>query len=410
MQAAQQFNLERNIILVSLKSNTSRHTGEVDIVYPSTLPFVLIHLTCFAVIWTGFNTTDLILCGVLYAIRMFAITGGFHRYFSHRSFKTSRVFQFLLAFLGQTSAQQGALWWAAKHREHHKYSDTPQDVHSPLQHGFWFAHVGWIFSTTRSKADYRIIKDFMKYPELVLLNTNSLKHLPAVLLGVMVWLVAGWSGLIVGFFMSTVLLYHGTFAINSLAHLIGKQAYVTADDSRNNWFLALVTLGEGWHNNHHFFQSSTRQGFHWWQIDLTYYVLKLLSFFRIVWDLRSPPITVVRGERGLSKNVIERVAHQLAASFPTEQISEQIREAWSHTPRFEELRQRIHQAQSDAHAFLAEIHLPELPTIASVKCQAQEMFAHTPSLDLIVQRAHEILVQAIFKHLFQESRLPVLQT
>ncbi len=259
--------------------DTTRHADETDIIYPGAIPFALIHLACFAVIWTGFQALDLMLCGVLYAIRMFAITGGYHRYFSHRSFKTSRVFQFLLAFVAQSSTQQGALWWAAHHRKHHKYSDTPQDVHSPLQSGFWFAHFGWIFSATKSQADYDLMRDFMKFPELVWLN--KYKHVPPVLLGVGVWLVSGWSGLVVGFFISTMLLFHCTFAINSLAHLIGKQSYVTGDDSRNNWFLALITFGEGWHNNHHYFQGSTRQGFHWWQIDFTYYVLKFLRFLEL---------------------------------------------------------------------------------------------------------------------------------
>ena len=386
---------------------TARHADETDIIYPTVIPFALVHLACFAVIWTGFQASDLMLCGVLYAVRMFAITGGYHRYFSHRSFKTSRVFQFLLAFVAQSSAQQGALWWAAHHRKHHKYSDTPQDVHSPLQHGFWFAHFGWIFSPTKSEADYNLIKDFMKFPELVWLN--KYKHVPAALLGVGVWLVSGWSGLVVGFFISTMLLFHCTFAINSLAHLIGRQSYVTGDDSRNNWFLALITFGEGWHNNHHYFQSSTRQGFHWWQIDFTYYVLKLLASFRIVWDLRAPPATVVQGIRGIPRDVIERVAQRLATSFPIETISAQIRHAWALTPRFGELRQQVRQSRSAAHAFLAEMCPADLPTIASLKHHAQEMFAHSQYMDLIVVRAHEMVVDAILKHLFHDLPSPIPQ-
>lgn len=387
--------------------NPARHADETDIIYPAVIPFALVHLACFAVIWTGFQASDLMLCGVLYAIRMFAITGGYHRYFSHRSFKTSRIFQFLLAFVAQSSAQQGALWWAAHHRKHHKYSDTPQDVHSPLQHGFWFAHFGWIFSPTKSEADYNLIKDFMKFPELIWLN--KYKHVPAALLGVGVWLVSGWSGLVVGFFVSTMLLFHCTFAINSLAHLIGRQSYVTGDDSRNNWFLALITFGEGWHNNHHYFQSSTRQGFHWWQIDFTYYVLKLLAFFRIVWDLHAPPASVVQGIRGIPRDVIERVAQRLAMGFPIETISAQIRQAWALTPRFGELRQQVRESRSAAHAFLAEMCPADLPTIASLKHHAQEMFAHSQYMDLIVVRAHEIVVDAILKHLFHDLPSPIPQ-
>ena len=388
-------------------TDTARHTNEADIIYPAAIPFILVHLACFAVIWTGFQTIDLIICGVLYSIRMFAITGGYHRYFSHRSFKTSRVCQFLLAIVGQSSAQRDVLWWASKHREHHKYADTPQDVHSPLQSGFWFAHLGWLFSATKREADLHVMKDFMKYPELVWLN--RCQYLPPVLLGVVVWLVAGWSGLVVGFFISTVLLYHGSFSINSLAHIFGKQSYVTGDDSRNNWVLALITFGEGWHNNHHYFQSSTRQGFHWWQIDITYYVLKLLAWLGIVWDLCVPPVTVVQRARRIPHNVIERVAQRLAASFPADTISEQILQRWAHTSRFEVLCQHARESRLSAHAYLTEIHFPNLPTIASLTQQAQEMFAHSQDLNLIVIRAHEMIVDAILTHLFHDLPSPIPQ-
>lgn len=282
-----------------------------DIVYPSAIPFVLVHLACFAALWTGVRAVDLAVMVALYYVRMFGVTAGYHRYFSHRTFKTSRLGQFLLAFLAQSSAQQGVLWWAARHRHHHKYSDMPNDVHSPRHHGLLYAHVGWIFDRRNfeSAADLERVKDLSKYPELVWLNKH--KYLPPALVGLVVWLIGGWPSLVVGFLWSTVLLWHGTFTINSLSHGWGRRRFYTGDDSRNNWILSLVTLGEGWHNNHHYFQSSVRQGFRWYEIDITYYVLKALSWLGLVWDIREPPREVVLGRSRLSREQVFRAEAEL---------------------------------------------------------------------------------------------------
>ncbi|HEX6557897.1 MAG TPA: fatty acid desaturase, partial [Longimicrobiales bacterium] len=220
-----------------------------DIIYPAAIPFVLVHLTAFAALWTGVTTSALVVCVLLYVVRMFGVTAGYHRYFSHRSFKTSRVVQFLLALLAQSSAQRGALWWAAKHRHHHKHSDTEFDIHSPRHRGFLYSHFGWIFVRQQGETDYDAIPDLARHRELVWLNEHP--YIAPTLLALGCFALGGWPMLIVGFFWSTVLLFHGTFFINSLAHVHGKQRYVTGDDSRNNWWLALITLGEGWHNNHH---------------------------------------------------------------------------------------------------------------------------------------------------------------
>ena len=386
---------------MSIETEVLGPSHEEDIIHPRVLPFIIVHLACFAIFWVDVQPIDWIICGALYVIRMFGITAGFHRYFSHRSFKTSRGFQFLLAFLGQSSAQRGVLWWASKHRQHHKYSDTEQDIHSPVQHGFWFSHVVWIFSKRGLTEDYSSIKDFQKYPELALLE--KWERFPPFVLAVLVWAVAGWSGLIVGFFVSTVLLFHGTFTINSLSHVFGKQPYVTGDHSRNNLFLAIITLGEGWHNNHHHFPSSTAQGFHWWQIDVTYYILKALSIFRIVWDLRLPPAHVVEGNRRLSLTTIENAAQQLAASFSIEQVGKTVLKAWAHTPKLEELRNRAHIGQSEVETFLKEMKILESPSVANLKHQAQNMFTHIPSLNPIIERANQILVQAVSVWLVQND-------
>lgn len=250
------------------------------------LPFAAVHMACLAAFFVGFRWSYLAVCLALYYIRMFFVTAGYHRYFSHRSFKTSRPFQFVMAFMATTSVQKGVLWWAANHRHHHRYSDMEEDLHSPSLFGFWWSHVGWILSDKYNATQVDLIRDFHKYPELRWLNRYHL--VPPVILAVSLFLLGGWGMLVWGFAISTVILWHSSFTVNSLSHLFGSRRYPTTDTSRNNVFLALLTMGEGWHNNHHHYMASARQGFFWWEVDLTYYLLKALSWFRIVWDLRQP--------------------------------------------------------------------------------------------------------------------------
>jgi stearoyl-CoA desaturase (delta-9 desaturase) len=226
-------------------------------------------------------------CLALFWLRMFGVTAGYHRYFAHRSFKTSRAFQFVLAVCGTLAVQKGVLWWAGNHRIHHKYSDEEGDVHSPVQRGFWWAHLGWILAPDYEATHFDRIPDMAKYPELRWLNQHYL--VPPVALAVLLYLVGGATWLVWGFFISTTLLWHATFTINSLAHVWGSRRYETTDASRNNVWLALLTMGEGWHNNHHRYMNSVRQGFFWWEIDASYYVLLALSWCGIVWDLHQPP-------------------------------------------------------------------------------------------------------------------------
>jgi stearoyl-CoA desaturase (Delta-9 desaturase) len=262
--------------------------------------FALIHLACLGVFFVGFSPLAIGLAIGLYFIRMFAITAFYHRYFSHRSFKTSRFIQFLFGFIGASSAQQGPLWWAEKHRHHHQFSDQPEDLHSPLQSGFFYSHIGWVPQLRNVGTQYKKIPDLAKFPELVWLDKN---HIFAPLaLGLSLWVLGnglayfmptlgtnGMQLLVWGFFISTVALYHGTFTINSLCHVWGSRRYATRDDSRNNFWLALITLGEGWHNNHHYYATSTRQGFYWWEIDISYYLLRLMGVLGLVWGFKSIP-------------------------------------------------------------------------------------------------------------------------
>jgi stearoyl-CoA desaturase (delta-9 desaturase) len=356
-----------------------------DIMYPQVLPFILVHVGCVAVIWSGISWLSVAICTVLYGLRMFAIGAGYHRYFSHRAYSTGRVFQFVLAFLAQGSAQKSVLWWAAKHRHHHLHSDTGEDVHSPRHKGFFYSHVSWIFDRKHDATDLVKIADFSSYPELMWLHKFEL--LPAFILAGLCFLVAGWPGLVVGFLWSTVLLYHATFCINSLAHVHGRKRYVTGDDSRNNWLLALFTMGEGWHNNHHAYQSSARQGFRWWEIDVTYYTLVGLSWLGIVWDLKKPPMPVLRNEQQLGSRVIRRTAEQLAGRFSPENIASDIRTSIRETGLSVREALALLQRQVD-------LRLPHMPTRDRLRAEAQHMFAKTPSLDDIVDRAHELLVES----------------
>ncbi len=371
-----------------------------DVIYPSTTAFLLAHLACFGAIWTGVTLEALALGFVLYVVRMFGVTAGYHRYFSHRAFKTSRVFQFLLAFLAQSSAQRGALWWAAKHRWHHLHSDTELDVHSPARRGFFYAHVGWIFSARHHDTDYAAVPDLTRWPELVWLDRHP--YLAAIALGGASWLIADWAGLVVGFFWSTVALWHATFGINSLAHVVGRQRYVTGDDSRNNWLLAILTLGEGWHNNHHACQSSVRQGFRWWQYDPTFYTLKLLSWIGIVWDLNLPARSLLAGEQRLGRKVVDRVAHQLAGTFPIDGIAAQAKAALAEARIWQEFRARAQQARGHAEAVLGELHLPQMPSLEQVRRLAEQRLARTPSLDDIAQRTRQVLLETIANRLLKE--------
>jgi len=261
----------------------------------ASLPFILVMLSMLLPFWTGFSWEMVGLCVASYYLRMFGVTAGYHRYFAHRTYKTGRVFQFLLAFLAETSVQKGVLWWAWHHRHHHKHSDTDFDTHSPVKQSFFWSHMGWIMSDKFETPELGKVKDLTKFPELVWLHNHYL--VPPVAYAALMLALFGVDGLVWGFFVSTAILYHGTFTINSLSHVFGSQRYETGDQSRNNFLLALITMGEGWHNNHHYYQSSTRQGFFWYELDMSYLILKGLSWFGIVWDLRSPPRHVLEGNR-----------------------------------------------------------------------------------------------------------------
>jgi len=280
-------------------------SDDENITLMESCPILFVHLVLFAIPFVGFSWVALAACVATYLLRVFVLTAGFHRYFSHKAFKTSRWFQFLLALVGTSAAQLGPIWWASHHRHHHEYADTPKDIHSPSLRGFLWAHIGWILCKKYAGAEYDRVGDLLRFPELRFLDRWHIVAplgLGLLLYGLGWWLedahpglgTSGWQLVVWGFFVSTVLVYHVTFCINSVTHMYGKRRFETRDESRNSFLLAFVTMGEGWHNNHHRYPTSARQGMYWWELDVTYYVLRLLEKLGLIWDLKVYPDKIYR--------------------------------------------------------------------------------------------------------------------
>lgn len=262
------------------------------------IPFIALHVACLAVFYVGYSHTALLVMVISYLIRMFAITAFFHRFFSHKTFKTFPWVQVVFAIIGTSATQRGPLWWAAHHRNHHRHSDQDADVHTPGK-GFWESHMLWFLRKKNFPTNHGQVKDLTAVKSLYWIDRYDM--LFPVLYGLFLYLLGSWvaasypslgtSGgqfLVWGYFISTVLLAHVTFSINSIAHLIGKRDYQTNDNSKNNFVLAVLTLGEGWHNNHHCAPGSIRQGFKGWQIDISFYVLKCMEWCGLIWDVKYP--------------------------------------------------------------------------------------------------------------------------
>ena len=282
----------------AVKAKVETSSKKID--WVRILPFIFLHLGCLGVFWVGWSWMGIGVAGLAYVVRMFGITGFYHRYFSHRTYKTSRLWQFIFALIGNAAVQRGPLWWAAHHRQHHRHSDEVKDPHSPGQHGFIWSHMLWVTSKDNFSTSLKEVKDLAKYPELIFLDRfdtliplllgTAMYGLGAVLEAFLPGLgTDGLQMLVWGFFISTVVLFHCTCTINSLSHLFGSRRFFTTESSRNNPLLALITFGEGWHNNHHHYPGAVRQGFYWWEFDLTYYGLKVMSWLGIIWSLNPVP-------------------------------------------------------------------------------------------------------------------------
>lgn len=283
------------------------HNPADAIDYGRIIPFILLHLSCFAIYWVGVSTVAVVTALTLYWVRIFAIGAFYHRYFSHRTFKTNRFWQALFAILGASAVQRGPIWWAAHHRHHHQVTDTVGDPHSPWAHSFWRSHVGWFLSHKYFHYDASKARDWLRFPELCWLDRYDVV-IPLCLIGLLYGAGAvlqlthpalGCTGLqlvVWGFSVSTVATLHTTVSINSFGHKFGSRRYPTKGQSRNNLWLALITLGEGWHNNHHRYPATAQQGFFWWEIDITYYLLVLMEKLKIIKDLkRVPPHVLEEG-------------------------------------------------------------------------------------------------------------------
>lgn len=283
-----------------IDSQAAESSQEDKIDWARILPFVVLHISVIAVFWVGWSPISITFAVIFYVIRMFGITAFYHRYFSHKTFQTGRITQFIFAIIGASATQRGPLWWASNHRHHHVHSDKPTDIHSPKQTGFLWSHMGWFLSKKNFKTNFERIQDFAKYPELKWIDRFDvviplLFALSTFFLGFFLnqffpnLETSGWQMFVWAYIISTIFVFHGTFVINSLAHVIGKRRFKTRDESKNSFILALITFGEGWHNNHHKFPGSARQGLHWWEIDLSYYGLLLLEKLGIIWDVDKGP-------------------------------------------------------------------------------------------------------------------------
>jgi len=281
----------------------------------SVLPFILLQASVLLAFTTYFSWIGVAICAASYFIRMFAITGFYHRYFSHRTYQMGRTMQFIAAFIGATATQKGALWWAAHHRIHHKTSDTHADPHNSHK-GFWHSHWMWFLYNENDHTDLESIPDLARFPELRFLDRYW--YLPPVLLGVGLFLIGGWHWTVWGYFVSTFLLSNATYTINSLMHYWGKQQYYTGDESKNHWLLALITLGEGWHNNHHRYQASTRNGFFWHEIDITYGILKMLSYVGLVRSLTPVPKKIL--DEGLYNRTLRKESERNGTTFEPQRV------------------------------------------------------------------------------------------
>lgn len=257
----------------------------------------IFHLGCFGVIWTGVSPAALTVALALYVVRGFGVTAGYHRLLAHRSFSTGRPVQFLLALAGSLATQGGPLWWVAHHRSHHRYTETEKDIHSPRTQGFWRSHIGWMLSAESFRENGANARDLYRVPELKFLQ----QHYAWIVLGQGVAIyglgeglaalgvqTSGAQMLVWAYFIATVALWHATFMVNSVCHLWGSRPFDAEDTSTNNWLVALLALGEGWHNNHHKFAYSARHGLEWWQFDLTWLLLRGMEKLGLVSELRLP--------------------------------------------------------------------------------------------------------------------------
>jgi len=254
-------------------------------------------------LWNYAQPIDFVMFGMMYLSTSLGVTMGFHRYFTHHSFKCKPWLRTTLAILGTMSGQGPLISWTANHRCHHRFSDTEGDMHSPLQPQktllgglkyFWFSHIGWMLPGV--DASYRRYAfDLIKDPKILWISQTYFRWLylglliPGVIAGLWTMSIQGaLMGILWGGLVRIGCTHQTTWAINSICHLFGKKTYPTKDNSRDNTFFGFLCLGEGWHNSHHAFPTSARHGLKWWQFDFTYVVIKFCEKMGLVWDVKIP--------------------------------------------------------------------------------------------------------------------------
>lgn len=270
-----------------------------NISYSNASRIILFHLSVVLVFISGYSFTALITFLILYLARLFVITGFYHRYYSHQSYQTSRWLQFILTLIGTSAGQQGPLSWATSHITHHQHADTRGDPHSPVLTSGLYAHIGWLMQKDALPTNDKLVKPFLKFPEIVfldryhylgttgliislaLLGTFLSTHHPE--LGTSALQLVSW-----GFILSTLLILHGACLVNSVAHLYGYRRFRTTDNSHNVWWLFPLTLGDNWHNNHHHTPRSASFSYAWWEVDIIYLCILLLEKSGLVWNVKRP--------------------------------------------------------------------------------------------------------------------------
>jgi stearoyl-CoA desaturase (delta-9 desaturase) len=265
--------------------------------------YILLHLGCFGILYTGVSAEAMAVLCVAFLIRALGVSIVYHRYFAHRSFRTSRLMQFCLGLYGSLTVLGGLLWWAQTHREHHRHADTPDDIHSPAFHGFIYSHCGWFLDDRHRSLDLSKVRDLARFPELIWLERlDVLSKLSYI--ACCYWLF-GIVGVVWGFFVPAVIVLQMVHWIQSVSHSIGGyRRYASLDDSRNHWLFGIISFGEGFHHNHHCFPNSARLGLHWWEFDASYFVLLALEWSGLIWDLKVPTRKAPPGRDKMERDVI----------------------------------------------------------------------------------------------------------
>jgi len=279
--------------------------------------FWLVQASALLVFAVPFRWAFLALWAVSHFTRAIGLTLIFHRYFAHRAFKMNRVARFVWAFIGTAAMQKGPLWWAGHHVNHHKFADRDGDPHSPMVSGVYYAHIGWFLHDTKYdkvEATNPVIRDFSKVPEIAWLEKWFFVPPAALALGL--YFFGGMPSLVYGFCLPTMTLAHATFAINTVNHMFGSRRFETLDESRNNVLTAVFAAGEGWHNNHHRFQRAARNGFYWYEVDVTWYVIRAMAAVGLIWDIQPVPQRIYDEARAVKARRAAQSVPSIVESVP----------------------------------------------------------------------------------------------